>query len=589
MISKIWYLFEHYAIFIAFIWAFWGIGQTVLVRILKLGINDQILFAALTVALGQGIFIVMLQFLAVTGILLNTWIVALLVGSGILGITELKRNELHILPWLTQPLQHMTKAERCGLVLMTIYVLPMLLAPLATPFPGDELLYHLPHAQQWAQSGYLSVNDWLRYPWFPYNYELLFAGAFIIYGDVFTHMFNMLAGLLVALITYRLGVRHFSKASGFIAAIIWIQINRGEFCKSLVDMGLTLYIFTAAITFYWWLQKPKDRRWLAISAFLIGVAVGSKYQGLIFLTFFGMILIWVDRKPTTWLLTAVCILVPCIYWYGRNAIMTGDPFNPFGGKLFGFYDWNLTDYANQFKDLKLHSGWPHWLLWPAIFSLWWPNIRKSPVHIAATVFCGFIFLIWLETSHYPRYLMPIFPLLALLAAEKWIYLVEFFGSKVAVQKLQIKFSTIRKLSWVFIFVVASGSSVAISEKYWSRISTNQETRNVLLRKKIPGYPVLEYVTQHPVGRIYLIGNLADSIYYAPHPIWGDFFGPWRYSDIVSNNPVQLYKNLLIRNFDAVIVDGLLCSELESHMNFQQYFFMEFQSGGAKLYRLKKNT
>ena len=92
-----------------------------------------------------------------------------------------------------------------------------------------------------------------------------------------------------------------------------------------------------------------------------------------------------------------------------------------------------------------------------------------------------------------------------------------------------------------------------------------------------------------MGRIYLIGNLADSIYYAPHPIWGDFFGPWRYSDIVSNNPVQLYKNLLIRNFDAVIVDGLLCSELESHMNFQQYFFMEFQSGGAKLYRLKKNT
>lgn len=589
MISKIWYLLEHYAVFIAFIWAFWGFGQTVLARILNLAIDDQTLSAALTVIFGQGIFIVMLQCLAVKGILLNAWIIALLIGGGILGVIELRRTERYLLTWLTQALRYTSKTERCGIALMAIYVAPMLLAPLATPFPGDELLYHLPHAQQWAQSGYLSVNDWLRYPWFPYNYELLFAGAFVVYGDVFTHMFNMLAGLLVALITFRLGVRHFSKASGFIATIIWIQINRGEFCKSLVDMGLTLYILAAAITFYWWVKEPKDRRWLAVSAFLIGVAVGSKYQGLIFLPFFGMILIWVDRKPTTWLLTAVCILLPCVYWYARNAIMTGDPFNPFGGKLFGFHDWNLTDYANQFNDLKLHSGWPHWLLWPAVFSLWWPNIRKSPVHIAATVFCAFIFIIWLETSHYPRYLMPIVPLLALLAAEKWCYLIEFVGSRVARQKSRINFPSIKHLTWTFTFVVVSISSATISEKYWSRISTNQETRNVLLRKKIPGYLVLEYAAKHPMGRIYIIGSLTDSIYYAPHPIWGDFFGPWRYSDIVSNNPAQLSNNLLMRHFDAVIVDGSLCYELELNLTFQQYFSIEFQSDGAKIYRLKKNT
>ena len=72
----------------------------------------------------------------------------------------------------------------------------------------------------------------------------------------------------------------------------------------------------------------------------MGVAVGSKYQALFFLPFLAMTLVLVDRRPSTLLLVLVCLVVPCGYWYARNAIMTGDPFNPLGGKLFGFTDWN---------------------------------------------------------------------------------------------------------------------------------------------------------------------------------------------------------------------------------------------------------
>ena len=48
----------------------------------------------------------------------------------------------------------------------------------------------------------------------------------------------------------------------------------------------------------------------------------------------------------------LCFLLPCIYWYARNAVMTGDPFNPIGARLFGFTNWNAADYKHQFDDVR---------------------------------------------------------------------------------------------------------------------------------------------------------------------------------------------------------------------------------------------
>jgi 4-amino-4-deoxy-L-arabinose transferase-like glycosyltransferase len=537
--------------------------------------------------IGQGVFIVILQCLAVSGNLLYIWLVVLLLGAGILGLLEWRRRERHLLLWSIQAWQKSTKPERYGFLLAAIFVIPTLLAPLSPPFPGDELLYHLPHAQQWAQTGHLVINEWLRYPWFPYNYNLLFAGAYVIYDDVFTHMFNTLAGLLVAIITYRLGAKYFHVAVGVVSTIIWMQILRGDFGKANVDMGVTLYVLSASIAFYWWMNSQNDRRWLAISAFLIGVAVGSKYQGLLFLPFFGLALVWIDRRANSWLIATIALLIPSLYWYLRNAILTGDPFDPMGGNIFGFFDWDHRDYVNQFEDLKRHSGFPNWLLWPAVLSVFSPSSRRSPVHIATILLCTYTIVVWMVTSHLPRYLMPVFPLLALLAAEQWCLLFKriFVGLKNFITPAKI--CSMENAAWLIVFVAISISSGAAGKRYWDRIATNQEERREILKKVIPGYSVLEYANANKMGRIYIVGGLTDAIYYAPHPIWGDAFGPWRHLDIVSNDPIIFAGELSKRNFDAVIADGSLCLELERHPSFKKYFSIVFQEGGARLYRLER--
>lgn len=586
MLSNISYLLLHYAYFSIFLCAFWGIGQYLLTRTFKLEMDDPVLGATLAVAVGQGVFIVLLQCLAVGGVLQNTWLKALLACSGLLALWEWRGLAHSPLASLKLAWKGLSKSEVLGLVFILVVALPTLFEPLRPPWPGDELQYHLPHAQQWAQSGKLTVNEWLRYPWFPFNYNLLYASAYVVYGDVFTHMFNALAGWLTAVMIYRLGTRHFSHVVACVATFIWFHLNRREFGKTNVDMGVTLYALAASFTFIWWIQTPKDRRWLAISSFLMGVAVGSKYQALFFLPLLGLAIIWKDRRPSTLLIASVSLLVPCAYWYVRNAILTGDPFDPIGGKVFGFTDWNLADYVAQFEDLERGATWPAVLLWPAVIALW--NLRRPrlALHFWITILCCYFFSIWLATAHEPRYLMPVVPWLALLAAEKWSDAYKFVGVRVISILSKAKAQVLVNLLWVVIFIAVTLSSASFINTYWSYISPTPETRNALMTKEIKGYAVLEYTNQHQIGRIYNVG-LSDAVYYASHPIWGDVFGPWRYRDIVSEDPVKFASELRKRNFDAVIVDEPMSHTLESNPMFQEYFSVEFESDGVKLYRVIK--
>ena len=40
---------------------------------------------------------------------------------------------------------------------------------------------------RWRRTGSLGIDEWLRYPWFPYNFNLLFAGALLVGDDVLPH------------------------------------------------------------------------------------------------------------------------------------------------------------------------------------------------------------------------------------------------------------------------------------------------------------------------------------------------------------------------------------------------------------------
>jgi hypothetical protein len=549
--------------------------------------SDVWLDAAMAVTTGIGIFICAFQVFAIAGWFTPTMVVTMVVLGIILALPQLP-------DWMRQmrlretPLA-LSWLEKLGLAVIALMAVTTLASPLLQPAEWDELMYHLPYAREVARDGSLGIYEWLRYPWFPYNYNLLYAGALMTVSDVFPHLLNALAGWTSVLIVYRLGVLHLDRVIASLGAAIWFGL--GDYTSAYIDNGVALFILAACAALWWWRESPPrdGARWLALAAFFLGVAAGSKYQALMVLPPLGIFVLWHERRPRVLAGTLLCFLVPCAYWYVRNAFATGDPFNPIGGRVFGFTNWNLDDYRWQFQDLRNHAAWPKPILWAILvvpFSMHW---KRTAALRAAVIFCAYSLFIWMLTSRYPRYLAMAYPLLALTTATGWQTL---FGGIVATLRETMPerrgMALDRAGRWLAIalMIVAVIVTFEKTRRKAGMIAVTPEQREVFLRQHVRGYAVMNHLREHAMSRVYQIG-LESTIYYGPRPVWGDVFGPWRYADFIPLAPADLARKLSAEGFEFIAVSLTVASDLEARPGFGDHFTLMHEKDDAKAYRLRQ--
>ena len=585
MISKIVYAASHYLALLIFLCTCWGLGRALIRRLEpRAGLSEPgptPLWHGLAAALGMGVVICLVQWLAIAGQLRLLPLLAVL-GIGLC---------MFWLEWRALPGPAMARhwwpaswLARAALLLIALLVLPTLVAPLCPPLAWDEVMYHLPHAQQWAASGRLGVNEWLRYPWFPYNADLLFSAAMLMVDDVMPHLISALAAWLTAVLIYMAGKRYAGQGVASIATVIFLWLTRNEYANAMVDNCVTLFIFAGSLAFHVWLQQSHRRALLAMAAFLLGVAAGMKYQALLVLPLLALVLLVRTRSPRDWLVAVVGLLLPCVYWYARNYLLTGDPFNPLGGKLFGFSDWNAADYQLQFDDIKRNFGWPSWLLWPALLTPFAARVRRLPGAQAAMIFGAFGTVVWLLTAHYPRYLMPFYPVLALLAAAGWHWLFVAVCARLsggAESRLQSRAAA----ACVALALLATMPFAVKTEfKNWKLVAPTAEARESVLQQQIAGYPVLAYLREHPVARTYQFG-LEDSLYYAPPGTGGDHFGPGRYRDVAGLAPADMAKALRRAGYATLLIHAGRWPGIDTKPGFAQFFTLLRREGPVSLYQI----
>jgi hypothetical protein len=598
----------HYAALAIFVISCWGCGRALLGRLAPPPRRDAGLEAAVAVALGVGFFICAFQALAIFGVFragATVALIALGVAAAALQAPSWRR-ELRALRTGVVPVPW-THFDKIAMAALALIALPALVAPLAPPAAFDELMYHLPYAREVAHNGSLGIHDWLRYPWFPYNYNLLYAAALQVDDDVLPHFLNGLAGGLSVVMVYRLGIQHVDRLTACIGAAIWLGL--GDYSNALIDMGVALFVLTACVALWWWRESRPGKpvqggmRWLALSAFCFGVAAGCKYQALIFLPLVALFVVRHERRPKAWALALLCFLLPCIYWYARNAVMTGDPFNPIGARVFGFTEWVPADYVQQVADVHAHAELPNALLWGVLllpFSVMW---QRSAAVRAMGWFCLYSVAVWVATSRYPRYLTASFPLLALAAALGWQVLFGWFmaglrrlsGAKRpqeadAVSSGALSRNTARAGArigdWVAVLLLAVLAAVSVRQTAArvAMISLTPQTREAFLREHVPGYAVMDYVRRNVTGRVYQIA-LNEAIYYGPNPIWGDTLGRWRYSDYLMMSPGDTARKLAAEGFTTVVMSPDMVKVLSVRPDFDKYYALLYEQDGSRAYRL----
>ncbi|MDD2711701.1 MAG: hypothetical protein PHU77_02175 [Simplicispira sp.] len=588
-IDAVIFILTQYLTIAIFALAFYGYGNFWDKAVQLPYINDKLLRSCLRIATGMGIFIVGMQIIGIAGLLKKDFIRALVVLGIALVFIKKSPRPLLASPTATGPqkdLWNIWYGAAAALALAAV-IATTLHKPLAPPTHWDELMYHLPHVREWLAAKSLTVNEWLRYPYSPYNFNLLYAASMGATGENNSSLMHALAGWLITLLIFRVAQNNLGPLTAVLASVLWISANNWFFETSYVELGVALFVFVAMIYFILWIQDESRHVPLLItSAFFLGMAAGSKYQAAIYPPFFIVAALFYDRRVASWLKVSAAFLAPCIFWYLRNLILTGNPVNPLAGNIFGYHDWNEVDFSYQLYDLKNSKNFPSPEMWLAFLALLSPIAWRNKAVRWMLILSIYSTAIWYFTSHYDRYLVPQYPVLALLGAIGIAYVVQFFISTIGQsgKLLKIQQSVILgRILFGAVLLIFLLKTLPSTVRALARAPMGAEERHHYINDHTQHFGImLGLQIGYPNEKIYQLG-LESALFYGPRRIYGDHFGPWRYRDFEPLSVQDLHKKLLADGFTLVVVNRN--NGIADRPNFKNYFSEVLNISGDKAYRV----
>jgi 4-amino-4-deoxy-L-arabinose transferase-like glycosyltransferase len=282
---------------------------------------------------------------------------------------------------------------------------------------------------------------------------MLFTLGFSLKGALLAALTHTGLGILAACATGLLGRRVAGPLGGLLAAAIFYctAMVAWESTSCFVELGITAF---SALGFYALLRWADDEspRWLVTAAFFMGVAGTCKLTAIQFsfvaAGFVGCIS-WRRRSSLGVAIGRVAAFIGislglCFPWYVHSYLWTGNPVYPFATRVFGNnpdYDvvwfilshygpghglkdlvlapWRLFSSGALFEGGQYFSPLP-FIFAPLILLRLTPGVSHSKETrdrqvLGAAAAIGFV--LWLASAHIARYLIPLQPLMAVLAAD----------------------------------------------------------------------------------------------------------------------------------------------------------------------------
>lgn len=462
---------------------------------------------------------------------------------------------------------------------MAAAAVPLFVLALYPPIAFDETLYHLPFVRAIAGSGAIRFVTDLRFPVFPQIHELLCVPAFLLAGDVATHLVAVAEVLVLAAVLIAWPrQRH----AGFLAAALVlgnpIVLQMGTVTH--VELALTLFIAAGA----WCIDRSASENptsSIAAAGFLLGTACSVKYLGWYFAAaaFAYLVLFGRDRRRTIpiFLLAFTLAVVPM---YACLVALTGNPIFPFLPELFGLSPWNvpLTDGSKSivralrlFWDITFareHVGQqpPYSPLFAVALLVTIVAARRDRRFAFLSAVCIVyvaIFIAILPSDS--RYLLPFLPLFSVAAASvfaRWKKLC------VALSLLSIAGG----LAYAGYRVARQGPP-----------PLNAAQRRQYLEQRIPELRALE---RRGSGRIYVCGaeQLKD---FGGDDLLGDVYGPLTNEKIIGSarNSSELSANLVRINVRYLLISQKRCPRNWQNVPANPEFELVYIDEGASLWRV----
>jgi len=300
---------------------------------------------------------------------------------------------------------------------------------------NDALCYQLNVPKQFLWQGSLMPLAYDANSYMPMAMNLLYAVGLMIQSIGAAKIFHVLSGLFLTY-TIALKIESFTghaRAARFSALMFWLApVVVNEVTTTYLDVGVSFFLLIAFL----WLQagvQSERKTTFFLAGLAAGVTVAVKFSLLIAMP----ILCVTGVLPWLWplrlkklfgfgIIFMAGFTAGCGFWFGRNFILTGNPFFPYLGEVFGtigftnyatYMDIGIPKTVLNFIALPLHlvfnpepfdrHYWvgPYFLISFAAMCLCVRDRQTRP-------YLCFILLLtgaWFLTTHATRYLLPVLP------------------------------------------------------------------------------------------------------------------------------------------------------------------------------------
>lgn len=336
------------------------------------------------------------------------------------------------------------------------FVIAIIAGALLPPWHFDTREYHSQVPKEWYQQGTATFMPHNVYGNMPLGAEMhAIVGTNLMRGEQ-NWWWGALIGKaiiaayapLTALALLAFGRRFLSPASGTIAAFVFISTPwvMHVSASGLIDGASAFYLFITFYALMIWHERLKSGEALTpdllLAGFLAGSAVACKYPALLFVVVPGVIAtacLPLGKLHVRQALTlTLAVALACGLWFGKNLVLAENPTYPLLYSVFGgetrtvAKDAQWTTAHGPPHDAAGHSYTWSFLRNSASLLLWRSEFasplllplaaigllsrRHARLVLALAAIIAFNVLAWwLITHRIDRFLVPILPLVALLA------------------------------------------------------------------------------------------------------------------------------------------------------------------------------
>jgi hypothetical protein len=427
-------------------------------------------------------------------------------------------------------------------------ILAVSLLAAVPPVSRDALTHHLAVPKIYIDHGRMVELPDIIPSYFPMNLDLLFLVPLIWGNDILPKYIHMAFGFLTAFFLYRYLRDQLNPTYGLLGVLFFLSlpIILQLSITVYVDLGLIFFSTAALIYLLEWRQSGWRYRKLIGAAIFCGLALGTKYNGLVvFLILTLMVPVIAGRKAATpagrdvkathsativsySLLFVTIALLLFAPWALRNLLWTGNPLFPLYDAVFNPQNPYVETRLNPFAMRRMVYGESIWqtllvpiriffqgqddvpalfdgrlnpFLLPLAIMGMFPSKRQPPgLQFDKAVWGGFallfILIVFFTRDMRIRYIAPIIPPLVILSIFGVKNLFERFGQsykRFADYTLQIT-AVLFVISFVFL------NAVYLYQQ-WHQVRPldyldGEVGRVAYITRHRPEYPIIRYANQH---------------------------------------------------------------------------------------------